>query len=54
MSVDERIRRWVKPIITRLGNVEIRDVYAERNRPLILSIEGSQKGGKIEDERPEG
>ena len=36
MNVEERIRGWVKSLTTRIGGVEVRDVYRERNTPLTL------------------
>jgi hypothetical protein len=36
-GIDERIARWVRPMTTKIGNaVEVRDVYRERNTPLLL------------------
>lgn len=35
----EKIREWLKPKTTNVAEFSVRDVYEERNTPLILSTE---------------
>ena len=60
-GIDERIVNWVKPMTTKIGNaVEIRDVYRERNTPLLLDSRllheayVSQKKGGTTNEHEQG
>jgi len=38
MNSEDKIKRWKEPIKIQVGRVQIRDVYAERNTPLILDM----------------
>jgi hypothetical protein len=35
-QIDREIRRWSKPIMIRVGDIEVRDCYRERNTPLVI------------------
>jgi len=38
MSSEGKIKKWKEPIKFQVGRVQIRDVFAERNTPLILDM----------------
>jgi hypothetical protein len=35
-QIDRKIRDWSKPINMKIGNIEVRDCFKERNTPLII------------------
>jgi len=35
-SIDEKIKKWEKPKILKIGAIEVRDVHQERLNPLLL------------------
>ncbi|MCS7135777.1 MAG: hypothetical protein NZ931_01595 [Aigarchaeota archaeon] len=36
MSLEEKIRAWLRPISVKIGDYKVRDVHAESLRPLLL------------------
>jgi hypothetical protein len=57
-ELTRKIEAWVKPITTKVTNVEVRDVYRERNSPLQLDsrelhvayVTSNQKRGEKKNE----
>jgi len=57
-ELTRKIEAWVKPIITKIENVEVRDVFKERNTPLQLDSKvvheafvTSEKRGEAKNEQ---
>jgi hypothetical protein len=57
-ELTRKIEAWVKPLITKIGNVEVRDVFKERNTPLQLDSKvvheayvSSKRGGSRNEQQ---
>ena len=57
-ELTRKIEAWVKPLTTKVANVEVRDVFKERNTPLQLDSKvvheafvTSEKRGEAKNEQ---